>query len=383
MMKPTGPGKLPTVLHIFSGDLWAGAEVMIHSLLAQLNLDDQVRLIALSMNEGVLTGKLRAGGVETHVIPEARFSFPHIFLRAARLLRSGRIDIIHSHRYKENLLAILLGKCLRVKGLIATVHGLPEATPSHEGPSHLLTRLDTFLLQRCFSHVVAVSHDIKSRMTNARQFTNGSMSVIHNGIPPVQCSPPSDNSNATTQTPHGIHIGSVGRLVPVKDFTLFLEIAARITQDAENVRFSILGDGPCRGEIEEKADRLGLNGRFSLLSPRQDPVPYYRTLDIYLNTSLYEGIPMSVLEAMACGVPVVAPRVGGLSEIISDSQDGFLVEGRNPEGYARRCVDVIRDANLRTRIRESASRRIQSEFSAARMAQDYSSRYVSLLQSQS
>ncbi len=383
MMKPTSPGKLPTVLHIFSGDLWAGAEVMIHNLLTQIRLDNQVRPIALSMNEGVLTGKLRAVGVETHVIPEATFSFPGILTKAARLFRSRRIDVIHSHRYKENLLAVLLGGFLGIKALIATVHGLPEDTPSHEDPSHLLRRLDTFLIQRCFSHVVAVSHDIKTRMTKARQFTNGSISVIHNGIPPMHYSSPSNDSSLTIQKPHGVHIGSVGRLVPVKDFVLFLEIATRIAQDVQNVRFSILGDGPCKPDIEEKADRLGLNGRFSLLSTRQDPVPYYRTLDIYLNTSLHEGIPMSVLEAMACSVPVIAPRVGGLSEIISDSRDGFLVEGRNPDDYVQRCIDVIRDDNLRARFRVSASRRIHSDFSAVRMAQDYSSRYVTLLQSQS
>lgn len=383
MKEPTGLTARPTVLHIFSGDLWAGAEVMIHNLLAQLRLGNQDRLIALSMNEGVLTGKLRAVDVETHVIPEARFSFPRILLRAARLLRSRRIEIIHSHRYKENLLAVLLGRILRVKSLIATVHGLPESISGQEGPSDTMTHLNTVLLRRCFSQVVTVSHDIKRRMVEACDFMDASILVIHNGIPPIDCSSLSHHSSSIPEKHHDFHIGSVGRLVPVKDFPLFLEIAARLSSHVDNARFSILGDGPCRGELEEIADRLGLNGRFSLMSSGQDPVPYYRTLDIYLNTSLHEGIPMSVLEAMACGIPVIAPRVGGLPEIIADGEDGFLVEGRNPEDYVRRCVDMIRDANLRTRIRESASRRIQSDFSAARMTQDYYSRYVSLLQSQS
>jgi glycosyltransferase involved in cell wall biosynthesis len=110
---------------------------------------------------------------------------------------------------------------------------------------------------------------------------------------------------------------------------------------------------------------------------------YYKSLDIYLNTSLHEGIPMSVLEAMACGVPVVAAKVGGLAEIIADGRDGFLVESRNPEDYARRCADLIGDMNLRQSVRESAVRRVESDFSAGRMTRDYTSLYLSLLGYQS
>jgi len=369
----------PTVLHIFSGDLWAGAEVMIHSLLTQMRLNNQARLIALSMNEGVLTGKLRAAGVETQVISEARFSFPSLLLRASRLFRARRIDVIHSHRYKENLLAFFLGQFLHVTPLIATIHGLPEQSHSQKAHTNLVLKLDRFLLRRLFSNVVAVSHDMKRRLVKSHRFSPGHVSVIHNGTRTAHSLCRDDGMSSPAPCPHAFHIGSVGRLVPVKDFELFLRIAAEITRQCQNVRFSILGDGPCKREVEEKADRLGLNGCFSLLSTRQDAGPYYRTLDVYLNTSLHEGIPMSVLEAMAYGVPVVAAKVGGLSEVIADGRDGFLVEGRNPEDYVRRCVDLIENPSLRYSIRESALRRVESDFSAGRMAREYNSLYLSLL----
>jgi glycosyltransferase involved in cell wall biosynthesis len=172
-------------------------------------------------------------------------------------------------------------------------------------------------------------------------------------------------------------------LVPVKDFELLLEIASKITQHVENACFSILGDGPCRRNLEERAKCLGLNGHFSVLPPIHHPASYYKSLNIYLNTSLHEGIPMSVLEAMAYGVPVVAAKVGGLSEVIVDGRDGFLVEGRNPEDYVRRCVDLIENANLRYDICEAAIRRVKADFSAGRMAREYNSLYLSLLGSPS
>ena len=94
-----------TVLHIFSGDLWAGAEVMIFNLLSRLHEDGAVKVIALSLNEGVLVDKLRALGISTSVIPEKSHTFRAILRHATRLLKDTPIDVIHSHRYKENLLA--------------------------------------------------------------------------------------------------------------------------------------------------------------------------------------------------------------------------------------------------------------------------------------
>ena len=368
-----------TILHIFSGDLWAGAEVMIFNLLAELHLDEQVRSVALSLNEGVLTSKLRAVGVETHVIPEAQFSFPSILLRAARLLRLRKIDLIHSHRYKENLLAFLLGKFLGVKAVIATIHGLPESPNIQNARGNFLSLLDRLLLRNFFAHAVAVSHDMKMQLVESQRFSPVHVSVIHNGIRIEGCSLPDNGPEPLVSRHHTFHIGSVGRLVPVKDFALFLEIAAGITRESQNVRFSILGDGPCKTDLEEKANRLGLNGHFSVIPATQDPMAYYTSLDIYLSTSLHEGVPMSVLEAMACGVPVIAAKVGGLSEIITDEVHGFLVEGRDPAGFVRRCFELLKDTDRRHIVRESAFRRVTSEFSAVRMAREYSARYLNLL----
>src|SRR3989442_6144012 len=116
-----------TVLHIFSGDLWAGAEVVIFNLLSRLHKEDGPRVVALSLNEGVLVDKLRAAGIVTHVIPEARHSFVGILWRAARPLKGTPIAVIHSHRYKENLPAWLLAGRPAVRKRITTHYGLPES----------------------------------------------------------------------------------------------------------------------------------------------------------------------------------------------------------------------------------------------------------------
>lgn len=364
-----------TGLMIFSGDLWAGAEVTICNLLTQLHRSGRIRLLALALNEGALTERLRALPIETHVIPETRYSFPRIVLEAVRLLRGRQVEIIHSHRYKENTLATMLSVLLRPRRLLATVHGLPELPAGQRLDSTPVVRLNYALLRRRFSHVVAVSHDIKRRLTGELNLAPERVSVIHNGLslPDLPAAPHSGNGHR----PRSLHVGSVGRLVPVKDFELFLSTAAKIRERHRNVRFSVLGDGPLRNELFRRSIQLGLGGCFQILPVASDPIPYYRTLDVYLNTSRHEGIPLSILEAMACGVPVVAAEVGGIPEVLTHEMDGLMVGSRNPDDFAHACSDLLGDAPRRSIIGNQARRTVADRFSAEAMASRYLDLYIS------
>ncbi|MBI5588803.1 MAG: glycosyltransferase [Deltaproteobacteria bacterium] len=365
-----------TVLHIFSGDLWAGAEVMVYNLCGRLKEAPGLDIMALSMNEGVLTGKLRESGVETHVIPESENGFPVIVLKALRLLKGKKIDIIHSHRFKENLLALSIAKYKGVKHLVTTVHGLPEPPLNNKNGKNsasVRTRLHFFMLKNFFSRVIAVSNEMKQILVHRNGFRDSIVDVIYNGIP-MQLNIPS----AVQSADNFFRIGTVGRMVPVKDFNLFLEAAAEIKKHTANCRFSILGDGPLKEKLLRKAKGLGIAEYCDFLPPRPDPLPYYRSLDLYLNTSIHEGIPLSILEAMACGVPVVAPRVGGIPEIISNGVDGVLVDGRKPADFIDACMGLMEDSGLRTRIRENASKTIVKRFTDSTMAAAYLSAYRGL-----
>jgi glycosyltransferase involved in cell wall biosynthesis len=370
----------PTVLHIFSGDLWAGAEVMIHNLLAQLHLDNQVRLIALSMNEGVLTGKLRAVGIETHVIPEAQLSFPSILLRAAWLLRSRRIDVIHSHRCKENLLAVFLAKRLGSPPVLSTVHGLAESPSGFNMRSLAVAYLDRLVLRRFFSHVVGVSHDIARSLKETYGIDPKFLTVIHNGVPFSPAPPGDSNGRPAPRKPRVPHIGTVGRLVPVKDYPLFLATAAEIRRRLWPARFTIVGDGPLRDELLRLSRELQLDDCVHFVRFQPDLTAFYDTLDLYLSTSLHEGIPMSVLEAMARGVPVVAPRVGGLPEILASDHADNLIAGRDPTTWASRCLDLLTDDGLRSGASHTSQETVRTCFSIRRTAEAYVSLYRSLNQ---
>lgn len=372
--------KTINILHVFSGDLWAGAEVMIFNLLSQLIDYPNIRIMALSLNEGILSQKLRDLGIETFIIPEEKHSFPVILLKARKILKNLSIDIIHSHRYKENLLALFLGRLLGVKSLVTTIHGLSEL-PLHanygKNTIRIKTRMDYFLMRGFFTRVIAVSHEMQRVLTDRYGFNEEQVAVIHNGIKIPQ-SAQSTNQPINRSTNHFFHIGTVGRLTPVKDYSFFLDIAAEIRKRREDVRFHILGEGPLKDELQKKRFELNLDDCVVFHKPVTDPFPFYRSLDLYLNTSSHEGFPITILEAMVCGLPVIASNVGGIPEVIVHNECGILFNLKDPADMASICLQLLDDVDTRAEMGGKAKDKVQNSFSASNMANNYCRQYVSV-----
>jgi glycosyltransferase involved in cell wall biosynthesis len=291
------------------------------------------------------------------------------------VLKRENIGVLHAHRYKENLLALLLAKRLGVRELVTTMHGLPEA-PQNRGAAvravGLMHRLDLFIVSTFFSKAVAVSSEMQRVLLDRYGFREDRLRVIRNGgrFPDLVAAPGAES--------RPLHIGTVGRLVPIKGLDLFLEVAAAIRRQEPNVRFSILGDGPLREELGGQAVRLGIADRVEFMTPRPDPYGYYGSLDVYLNTSVHEGLPLSIVEAMACGKPIVSAAVGGIPEIVVHEKHGFLVQGRDPLRFAERCLTLMRDNRLRHAMGQDAAGAARSGLSAEAMARQYRALYEEL-----
>jgi len=362
------------VLHLVSGDLWAGAEVMVYSLFAALAGNRDVELMALCLNDGVLARKLTALGCDVHVIPERTHGFPEIVAGALNRYRRSGVDVLHSHRVKQHLLGSLLSKALRIPALVATVHGLPEPNgrndprPVAERAKRLLDRL---LIGRAFRTVVVVSREMHNQLNGRELNVRGELIQIHNGIRIPEVKLPSPPTSRCV-------IGSVGRLVPVKDYRLFLATAAAISRVDSSIHFEILGDGPERGAIIDCAAQFGLASRFTVRPSVEDPQAFYRTLALYLNTSVHEGCPLSILEAMASERAIVAPAVGGIPEIVQSGDDGhgWLSPTRDPDVLARGCLDLLADPARRGAMGQRGRARVMREFSAERMAEAYTATYL-------
>jgi glycosyltransferase involved in cell wall biosynthesis len=229
--------------------------------------------------------------------------------------------------------------------------------------------LNYSILKRYFNRTVAVSNDIRKVLLSREKFRPDQVTSIHNGIGLVH--PVPQGRSITGQ----VHIGTVGRMVAVKNYDLFLEVAAELKKEVNNVRFSILGNGPLQMSLTRRVKDLRLENEVTFYSPRLDPFPYYRSLDIYLNTSFHEGIPLTILEAMSCQKPVIAPSVGGIPEIITSGEQGLLVEDYTPGGFVRGCLPLLNNFELRKVLGENAFKRVSTCFSDYHMAESYKKVY--------
>lgn len=363
-----------SVCHIISGDLWAGAEVMAWNLIQAMNGSEKVTVSAIVLNPGRLEQELERAGVQVFLVDEARASFMEILCRVRGIMATLRPDIIHAHRYKENAIAFLAGGFSLTSRLVSTQHGMPETDSQKSSCSKKsVSWLNTILLKHAFHRFVCVSDDLRKTLTERYGMKAEKVRVVYNGIEV------SDGLTAERER-RVVTIGSAGRFCPVKDFALMIDVAREVRRRTPRVTFKLAGDGPLRHQLYQRAEACGLKGCFEFVGHVEDMPSFYRSIDIYINTSVHEGIPMSLLEAMSHGVPVVAPDVGGIGEMITHGRDGCLVKKRDPAEFARQITELCENRGLRRRLAEKALVTVQERFSAATMADRYYHLYHGLLE---
>ena len=360
------------VCHIVSGDLWAGAEVMVFQLLKGLAACPDIVPSAIVLNEGRLAAEIRSLGIPIRVIDERVNSFPRILREAKEWLRSDPPDCLHSHRYKENLLAWLLNRGMKGVRLFATQHGMPEILGDKSGMKHRFVTRGNLRLIRGFYRVVCVSRDVREMFLRKYGFPEEKTCTIPNG---VEFPDPARRENRR-EAGDPFLIGSSGRFFPVKDYPLFVRIARVVKTSSAPIRFELAGDGPEVEEVEGLIRKFELGDTVSLKGFLHEMSAFYRNLDLYLNTSMHEGMPMSVLEAMSYGLPVIAPNVGGFKEIIDDGIQGHLIDGRDPEIFAAKCISLFEDRETLHRMGIAARAKVERDFSVERTIRAYRNLYL-------
>jgi len=359
------------IMVLASGDLWAGAEVMVYQLVSWLAGIEEVDLCVVLLNQEKLADELAKIGVEIHVVDETKHSFIVLARLVKRVVSEFAPDIIHSHRYKENLLAWLVGFGHPNIKLVATQHGMPEINDAGQNVTNRLRIVLFFrLLSCCFKRTVIVSEEMQRALVGLYGFSSKNLTVIHNGV---------GIPDSVIRTPQmRVIVGSAGRLFSVKDFSLLVDVADYVISQSKVIDFVLAGDGPERSLLEDKVRYYGIQDRFTFLGHVDDMDVLYRSLDVYINTSGHEGIPMSVLEAMSYGLPVVVPEVGGFPEIVENENSGFLVEGRDPSHFAGRILRLLQ-FDRRYSMGRAARQRVMDCFSREFMAQAYYQLYKDII----
>jgi glycosyltransferase involved in cell wall biosynthesis len=369
------------VCHIASGDLWAGAEVQIATLLKYLARDDGIVLSAILLNPGRLADTLSCLNVECVVFPEGQMGFLEILRHATRFLQGKGVRVLHSHRYKENLLATLLARRLDNPIVIRTRHGLVEPQKGLKDlKQRVIQSVDRLTARWATDCIIGVSAELARHLS--RHFGREKVAIIPNGVDIEQVR--STLSVAEARVRLGFPadcqlVGAAGRLEPVKRLDIFLEAGQKISRQNPSARFIIAGTGREAIRLQALAGELGLEDRVQFLGHRDDIFDVLRALDILVLSSDHEGLPMVLLEALAMGLTVVARRVGGISEVVTDDVSGILVPSDSAADLASACLHALADEALRRRLGEAGRSSVLRNFSAEQTASEVAGLYRSLV----
>jgi sugar transferase (PEP-CTERM/EpsH1 system associated) len=285
---------------------------------------------------------------------------PGLVARLASLFRRGRFEIVHTHDPKALIYGGPAARLVRVPLVVHTWHGRNLRASPREG---LLFRLASRLAHR----IVAVSRDAADHLLR-QGISPGKLRTIPNGIDLERFAP-------TGPMPDG-PVVTVARLSPEKDLATLLQAAALVRRQRPEFRLKIAGDGPCRAELQTLAEKLGLQGQVSFLGQVKDVPALLGRAGLFVLSSITEGISLALLEAMACGLPVVATRVGGNAEVVADGETGRLVPPAQAKELAAAIAELLSDPAAARRMGEAGRRRALEQFDLRRMVAAYETLYT-------
>lgn len=290
-----------------------------------------------------------------------------------RCIDTHAIDVVHTHGYKADLYGYA-GAKRRDVPLIATYH---IDWPDRGVALRLYHVLDRVVVGR-FGRVVAVSEAIA---TSLRRFgaPRRKITTIDNGIDLAPFEGAQPTLREELRGRRGKIVGLVGRLTPQKGADCFLHAARDVLADCPDTLFVLVGEGPQRQSLEAVVRRLDIADRVIFAGHRADMPGVYASLDVLVLPSINEGLPMTLIEAMASARPVVATPVGAVPKLITSERTGLLVNPGDACGLSAAIVRMLSDASLRERLGAQGKEWVTRHFSARAMARQYAEQYCELI----
>ncbi|HXI32084.1 MAG TPA: glycosyltransferase [Vicinamibacterales bacterium] len=369
---------LPTarVLQVVLRMTPGGTEHLVLEICKRIRHEFEVTVCCLD-DEGEWATDLRAEGIDVVALRRQPGFRPGVGRQIAALAAERRIDLLHCHQYSPFVYGWIASQLNRRLKVVYTEHGrLSDAPPSWK------RRMVNPILSRFRGEIVAVSHELRDYMLDSR-FAASRVGVIHNGIEPGTAPTFADRLRARHVLgldEAAFVVMAVARLDPVKDFPTLIDAFAIVRAQLPRARLVIVGDGPERARLEACAARPDVAGSVDIIGYRAGVRQLLPAADLYVSSSISEGISITILEAMAARVAVVATAVGGTPEVLpSEAAGGVLVPSRDAAQLASAIISLERDTATRAAIAAAGRRRLESAFTIDRMVGDYMRTYRRLL----
>ncbi len=307
------------------------------------------------------------------------------FLKLVSIMYRERPDIVHTHTAKAGTLGRIAAICTGVPVRFHTFHG--HVFDGYFSPR----KAKAFLLIERFlalftDRVITVSESVKNEIVNKLKVTDDSKCVI---VPlgfDLDTFLKSGEKKGLFRKKIGtddetLLIGIVGRLVPIKNHAMFLDVACKVKDRVKKmkIKFIIVGDGELKGQLKKRAADMGLEEEVLFTGWVEDLASVYADLDVVTLTSLNEGTPVSLIEAMACGKPVMATNVGGVRDLVKEEMNGLLVKSGDVGAFADKLISLLESPDRREHLGENGRRSVIDKYSKERLVGDIESLYRDLM----
>lgn len=343
--------------------------------------DQDVSVLCLE-RPGVLAGAAEACGAPVYCINKGPGIHWSTFARTRAVLRDIQPDVIHSHTIGALFYCGPAVRSLGVPLLVHTEHmnniGNPLTSAQALRRQKLLWRWSARYCRRFF----CVSRDINEALTLHRLVPNDKLCVLVNGIDISQAANATDTAGLRRSLSIPVEariIGNVARLQPIKRHDLLVRAFARVRVQFPETHLLLVGDGPCRTQIEDLVNQLGLTQSVSLVGYQAETQPYYQIMDVFALTSALEGTPLVLLEAWSAGLPAIASAVGGVPDLITHGANGLLFPPGDEDALVAGLTELLAAPDRARRMGEIARQEVRERYSLHRMADEYNRHYQSLL----
>jgi glycosyltransferase involved in cell wall biosynthesis len=354
-----------------------GAEVLAGRLARRLQ--DEVQFVFICLDElGTLGQQLRDEGFPVEVVGRRPGLDWRCSWRLSRLLRQYCVQAVHAHQYTPFFYTLSSRLLCSGIPILFTEHGRHQ--PDYPRRKRMV--VNRLLLGRR-DRVVGVGEAVRQALIVNEGFPARRVDVVYNGIDEKAFNG-AGLDREVIRAELGLEVDDlvilqVARLDYLKDHGTAIRTIARVAARMSRTRLVLVGEGPEGPAVRAQVEQLGLGENVQFLGLRQDVARLLQAADLFLLTSISEGIPLTLIEAMCAGLPVVSTLVGGTGEVVVEGQTGFLAPARDDRALADAVVRLGIDPDLRRRMGEQGRERAKALFSEARMAERYLGLYKEML----
>lgn len=356
-----------SVVHLVNTLNTGGLERVVLDLVRHANRSRVSVQVACLAESGELHDAFVAEGVTPRSLRLNSGSLVSKAIRLAKYLRETRVDVLHTHNSGPHVLGSMASVFARVPVLVHTKHGRnyvdrPKAVLANRLASHLSSK------------IVAVSRDAAEVARTIEKVPERLVTVVHNGVDLDAFGKrrPECGDGRSTRAIH------VARLNRVKDQATLLRASRIVADQRIDFTLDIIGDGPARSDLERLHRELRLEGRVNFLGMRSDVADLLTQADFFVLSSISEGISLTLLEAMAAELAIVATDVGGNREVVDHHETGLLVPSGNPEQLAAAMLEVIRNPATCRLWGAAGRKKVESQFNIRRVVEEYQTLYANL-----